>query len=173
MIIDGTATLTGLMNWTGGAALNSENLNLIASRPSQPLMPGIGISASRCRCPTRSEKIGAAGPRWPTSNRNYRRDETGPRQPARRARRSRPVECFLEGIQPPQIVGQLENPLLEAIRRLWWRAFDSVCDWTVLARLSIHDRIYGPEPPTRADLICEYDHERLVRAFPVVDERIG
>jgi phosphatidylserine/phosphatidylglycerophosphate/cardiolipin synthase-like enzyme len=32
MIIDGTATLTGSMNWTGGAALNSENLNLIASR---------------------------------------------------------------------------------------------------------------------------------------------
>jgi phosphatidylserine/phosphatidylglycerophosphate/cardiolipin synthase-like enzyme len=32
MIIDGTVTLTGSMNWTGGAALNSENLNLIASR---------------------------------------------------------------------------------------------------------------------------------------------
>jgi phosphatidylserine/phosphatidylglycerophosphate/cardiolipin synthase-like enzyme len=32
MIIDGTATLTGSMNWTGGAALNSEHLNLIASR---------------------------------------------------------------------------------------------------------------------------------------------
>ena len=32
MILDGTATLTGSMNWTGGAALNSENLNLIASR---------------------------------------------------------------------------------------------------------------------------------------------
>jgi phosphatidylserine/phosphatidylglycerophosphate/cardiolipin synthase-like enzyme len=32
IIIDGTVTLTGSMNWTGGAALNSENLNLIASR---------------------------------------------------------------------------------------------------------------------------------------------
>jgi hypothetical protein len=40
-------------------------------------------------------------------------------------------------------------------------------------RLSIHHRIYGPEPPTRADLMREGDHERLVRAFPVVDEMIG
>jgi phosphatidylserine/phosphatidylglycerophosphate/cardiolipin synthase-like enzyme len=31
MIIDGKVTLTGSMNWTGGAALNSENLNLVAS----------------------------------------------------------------------------------------------------------------------------------------------
>ena len=31
MVIDGKVTLTGSMNWTGGAALNSENLNLVAS----------------------------------------------------------------------------------------------------------------------------------------------
>jgi phosphatidylserine/phosphatidylglycerophosphate/cardiolipin synthase-like enzyme len=31
MIIDGKVTLTGSMNWTGGAAYNSENLNLVAS----------------------------------------------------------------------------------------------------------------------------------------------
>ena len=31
MVIDGKVTLTGSMNWTGGAAYNSENLNLIAS----------------------------------------------------------------------------------------------------------------------------------------------
>jgi phospholipase D len=31
MVIDGKITLTGSMNWTGGAALNSENLNLVAS----------------------------------------------------------------------------------------------------------------------------------------------
>ena len=31
MIIDGKVTLTGSINWTGGAALNSENLNLVAS----------------------------------------------------------------------------------------------------------------------------------------------
>jgi hypothetical protein len=63
--------------------------------PSQPLMPGIGISDSHCRRLTGSEKIGAAGPRWPTSNRNHRRDKTGPRRPARRARLSRPVESVL------------------------------------------------------------------------------
>jgi hypothetical protein len=84
-----------------------------------------------------------------------------------------PRECSVEGLQPPEIVGQLENPVLEAIRRLWWRAFDRVCYWIVLMRLSIHHRIYGPEPPTRADLMREGDHERLVRAFPVVDEIIG
>jgi phosphatidylserine/phosphatidylglycerophosphate/cardiolipin synthase-like enzyme len=31
MVIDGKVTLTGSMNWTGGAALNSENLNLVGS----------------------------------------------------------------------------------------------------------------------------------------------
>jgi hypothetical protein len=72
-------------------------------------------------------------------------------------------ECSVHGLQPPEIVGQLENPVLEAIRRLWWRAFDRLCYWIVLIRFSIHDRIYGPEPPTRADLLPECDHERLVR----------
>jgi hypothetical protein len=81
--------------------------------------------------------------------------------------------CSVHGLQPPEIVGQMENPALEAVRRLWWRAFDRVCYWIVLIRFSIHDRIYGPEPPTRADLIREDDYERLVRAFPVVDELIG
>ena len=31
MVIDGAVTLTGSMNWTNGAAANSENLNLISS----------------------------------------------------------------------------------------------------------------------------------------------
>jgi len=31
MVIDAKVTLTGSMNWTGGAAYNSENLNLVAS----------------------------------------------------------------------------------------------------------------------------------------------
>jgi phosphatidylserine/phosphatidylglycerophosphate/cardiolipin synthase-like enzyme len=33
MVIDGDATLMGSMNWTNGAARNSEDLNLVASRP--------------------------------------------------------------------------------------------------------------------------------------------
>ena len=32
MVIDNQVTLTGSMNWTGGAAQNSENLNLVASK---------------------------------------------------------------------------------------------------------------------------------------------
>jgi hypothetical protein len=68
-------------------------------------------------------------------------------------------ERFLEGLQPPEIVRRLENPVLEEIRCLWWRALDRVC--------------YGPEPQTRAHVIRGGDHERLVRAFPVVDEMIG
>ena len=84
-----------------------------------------------------------------------------------------PPGCLPKGLQQPEIVGQLEDPAFEAIRRLWWRAFDRVCYWIVLIRFSIRDRIYGPEPPTRADLIRGCDHERLVRAFPVVDEMIG
>ena len=33
MVIDGDATLMGSMNWTNAAARNSEDLNLVASRP--------------------------------------------------------------------------------------------------------------------------------------------
>jgi hypothetical protein len=71
-----------------------------------------------------------------------------------------------ERLQPPEIVGQVNNPVLEAIRRLWWCAFDRACEFFMLLRLLIHDRIYGPEPPTAADLKREADNERLVRAFP-------
>ena len=57
----------------------------------------------------------------------------------------------LERLQPPEIVGQVGNPVLEAVRRFWWRAFDRVCDCIALIRLSIHDWIYGLKPPTSAD----------------------
>jgi hypothetical protein len=55
-------------------------------------------------------------------------------------------------LQPPEIVGQADNPVIETVRRLWWRAFDRVCGFFVLLRLLIHDRIYGPEPPTSDDV---------------------
>jgi hypothetical protein len=42
-------------------------------------------------------------------------------------------------------VGEIENPMLETMRRLWWRAFDRASYWILCVRLSIHDR---PEPPT-------------------------
>jgi hypothetical protein len=41
---------------------------------------------------------------------------------------SQPTQRFLEGLQPPEVVGELSNPTLETVRRLWWRAFDRVCD---------------------------------------------
>jgi hypothetical protein len=78
----------------------------------------------------------------------------------------------LKGLQPPEIVGQMENPALETVRPFWWRAFDRVCNFFVLIRLSIFDRIYGPEPPTPADEKREADHERLLMAFPAAAETI-
>jgi hypothetical protein len=75
-------------------------------------------------------------------------------------------------LQPPKIVGEVGNPVLETVRRFWWRVFDGVCNRFVLIRLSIHDRIYGPERPTAADLTREADHERLIRAFPAAAEAI-
>jgi hypothetical protein len=94
MVIDNQVTLTGSMNWSGGAAHNSENLNLVASKNIAAPTQDIGISALRCRCPIPNEKIGAADPRWPTSNRNYRRDETRSGRPPRR-RHFQPTERML------------------------------------------------------------------------------
>ena len=85
---------------------------------------------------------------------------------------SQSTQRYLEGLQSPEIVGQVDNPALEAIRRLWWRAFDRACYRIVLIRLSIFDRIFGPEPSAPADLKREADHERLVRVFPVAGEAI-
>jgi hypothetical protein len=59
---------------------------------------------------------------------------------------SQTPQRYLETLRPPEIVGEVANPVLEGVRRFWWRAFDRVCNCIVLIRLSIHDRIYGPEP---------------------------
>lgn len=59
-----------------------------------------------------------------------------------------PIEFSAESLRPPEIVGEIENPMLETMRRLWWRAFDHVCGRVALIRLSIQDRIHGPAPPT-------------------------
>jgi hypothetical protein len=83
-----------------------------------------------------------------------------------------PREFSLEKLQPPEIVGQVDNPVLEAVRRLSWRAIDRVCGFFVLMRLWIFDRLHGPEPPTPADLQREADHERLVRGVPMTGETI-
>jgi hypothetical protein len=56
---------------------------------------------------------------------------------------SEPSEFSVERLQPPEIVGEVANPVLELIRRLWWRAIDRVCYCLVLIRLRIFDRILG------------------------------
>src|SRR4029077_19094620 len=63
-----------------------------------------------------------------------------------------PRECSRERLGTPEIVGQVDNPVLETVRRLWWREFDRVCYCFVLTRVSIVDRVYRPKPPTSADL---------------------
>ena len=73
-------------------------------------------------------------------------------QPGARDLFGDPRECSHERLWSPEIVGQIDNPVLEAIRRFSWRAFDRVCDCVVVMRLSIHDRIFGPQPPTPAEL---------------------
>ena len=85
---------------------------------------------------------------------------------------TQPRGCSAESLKPAEIVGEFANPVLEKLRRLWWRVFDRLCYCIVLLRLSTHDRIYGPEPPTPADLKREVDHERLVSAFPAAGEPI-
>jgi hypothetical protein len=36
----------------------------------------------------------------------------------------KPGEFLLGTLQLPEIVGEVAKPVLEAIRRLWWRGFD-------------------------------------------------
>jgi phosphatidylserine/phosphatidylglycerophosphate/cardiolipin synthase-like enzyme len=94
MVIDSQVTLTGSMNWTGGAAQNSENLNLVASKTIAAAYAGIGISALRYRCRIRREKAGAGAPTWPISIRNHQRDENRTARPVRSERE--PRKCPLK-----------------------------------------------------------------------------
>jgi hypothetical protein len=81
-------------------------------------------------------------------------------------------ECSAESLRPPEIVGEIENPVLEMVRRLWWRAFDRVSGCLVSFRLWLFDRIHRPEPPIPADLQRETNHDRLVKAFTVAGKTI-
>jgi hypothetical protein len=40
----------------------------------------------------------------------------------------------LEKLQRPEIVGPVDNLVLEAVRRLWWRMLERVCYCAVLIR---------------------------------------
>jgi hypothetical protein len=58
---------------------------------------------------------------------------------------------------------------MSPVTRLFWEALDRVDYAVTLARCWAVDLIYGPEPPTPADRQREAEHERLQKAFPVVD----
>jgi len=81
-----------------------------------------------------------------------------------------PREFHLERLQPPQIVGELANPVLKKGAPSLVAGVRSrlriLCAPTALDPR----RIYGPDPPTPADIQREADHERLVRAFPMAIE---
>jgi hypothetical protein len=56
------------------------------------------------------------------------------------------------GSQPPEIVGEVGNPLLETLRRLWWRAFDrcvvAFCPYDCRSSTAYTDQNHRPHPPT-------------------------
>ena len=144
----------------------NDDINVISSEALAAASAAIGKITPLSRCYSPGAKIGAAVQKWPNSNRDHCRDETAtvrPFQPG--GVLGEPKECSSERLRPPQIMGEVENPVLESVRRLWWRAIDRVCDFFTLRRLSIQDRIYGPEPPTPADFKREADHERLARGL--------
>ena len=58
MVIDGRLVLAGLMNWTGGAAFNSENLALIASSTIAAAYAGHWHQRLALSSATPSDKIG-------------------------------------------------------------------------------------------------------------------
>jgi hypothetical protein len=53
--------------------------------------------------------------------------------------------------------------------RLFWEALDRLAYAVMDARLSLFDRMYGPEPPTPADDTRGTDRERLQEVFSEID----
>ena len=63
-----------------------------------------------------------------------------------------PAQRSLDELRPPEIVGEVANPVLEAVRRLSWRVFDLICYCFVSLQLSTHYRLFGPEGTAFPDL---------------------
>jgi hypothetical protein len=78
-------------------------------------------------------------------------------------------EFSLERLLPPQIVGQMDNPVLERMRRLWWRVFDRVCGY--FAFISCRSMTEGLRADT-PDMKRDDEHDRLFRLFPAAAETI-
>jgi hypothetical protein len=142
MVIDNQVTLTGSMNWTGGAAQNSENLNLVASKTIAAAYAGhwhqrLALSSSYtqredwCRRPEMADFKSEIAAEMRPEQDDWLDMGSAPSQPR---------NYSAESLRPPEIVGEVTNPVLETVRRFWWRAFDRVCGCIVFIRLSIHDR---------------------------------
>ena len=58
--------------------------------------------------------------------------------------------------------------MISCVTRLFWEAVDRVDYAVTLARCWAVDGIYGPEPPTPADLKREAEHDELREAFPMI-----
>jgi hypothetical protein len=59
--------------------------------------------------------------------------------------------------------------LMSRLARLFWKAADRIDYAVMLARCWVVDLVLGPEPPTPVDERREADHERLRKAFPIID----
>jgi hypothetical protein len=59
--------------------------------------------------------------------------------------------------------------LTSRLARLFWKALDRVDYAVTYVKCWAVDLIYGPEPPTLDDKQREADHERLRKAFPIID----
>jgi phosphatidylserine/phosphatidylglycerophosphate/cardiolipin synthase-like enzyme len=71
MVIDSAVTLTGSMNWTRGAAVNSEDLNLISSPAVAAAYAGHWRDRLAVSAPLEGAKTGAGGKhrcRWFTGS---------------------------------------------------------------------------------------------------------
>ena len=62
-----------------------------------------------------------------------------------------PRAGYLARLHTPEIVGEVANPVLEAIRRLWWRALYRLCGWFMSSRLWFLTA-YTDKPLTSAHL---------------------
>jgi hypothetical protein len=73
-------------------------------------------------------------------------------------------------LRPVRSARGLVLELMRWLARLFWETADRVDYAVSLARCSVVDVIYGPEPPTAADERREAEHEK---AFPRVHKRSG
>jgi hypothetical protein len=69
-------------------------------------------------------------------------------------------------LAPTENSAEWGREMFSAMGNYWWRLINGIEYGITLARLSIIDRLIGPEPPTAEDKIRERDMELLRKAFP-------